>query len=408
MRKNNLLQGAEFNIFFHLRRTFAYDNGEHPIVMRVHYQKYRREIFTGLSCRSEDWNPEHSQLNPHFDEAVAINEELVLIKEKSRERYLELKESKKPFTIGQLVDCIKGKEPAPQSVMDYLDIKLKELEESVEIDMQVTTFYKYRRVKRYLEEFLMSSRSLKNYPVSGVDTEFLNKFSNFLRKHKGNGQNSVTSLMSVLRTILKMAIESGVIRTNPFDSVHFKRKQVHREFLTVEELEQLHRMDGLKPDMELARDLFLFACYTGLAYSDIKELKKGHIVVDADGSKSIHKARYKTDFMSLIPLLPAAEKILLKYSHDGDFRNFHWKVPYNAKLNKKLRELAVLADIQKKLFMHLGRHTFATTITLNNGISLETVSKMLGHSTIKHTQAYAKITGTKVKNEMSRIMDIYH
>ena len=407
MRKNTLLEGAEFSIFFHLRRTFAYDNGEHPIVMRVQYQKFRKEIFTGLSCRSEDWNPEHNQLNPHFEDAVAINEELVLIKEKSKERYLELKSGKKPFTIGQLVDCIKGKEPAPQSVMDYLDIKLKELEESVEIDMQVTTFYKYRRVKRYLEEFLMSSRSLKNYPVSGIDTDFINKFSNFLRKQKGNGQNSVTSLMSVLSTILKMAIESGVIQTNPFDAVHFRRKQVHRDFLTVEEIDKLHRLTGLNPDMELACDLFLFACYTGLAYSDIRELKKGHIVIDADGSKSIHKARYKTDFMSLIPLLPAAEKIMLKHSPDGDFRNFRWKVPYNAKLNKKLRELAVVADIQKKLFMHLGRHTFATTITLNNGISLETVSKMLGHSTIKHTQAYAKITGTKVKNEMSRIMGIY-
>lgn len=407
MRQNSLKEGAEFSIFFHLRRTFTYDNGEHPIVMRVNYYKFRKDIFTGLSCRSDDWNPEHNQVNPYFDEAVSINEELVLIKEKAKERYYELKESKKPFTVDQLIDCIKGKEPAPQSIMEYMDIKLKELEESVAIDMQVTTFYKYRRVKRYLEEFLMSSKSLKNYPVSGIDLDFINKFNNFLRREKQNGQNSVTALMSVFRTILKMAIETGVIQKNPFDSVHFKRKQVNREFLTVEELEQLHNLTNLKPDMELARDLFLFACYTGLAYSDIKELKKGHIIIDGDGSKSIHKARYKTDIMSLIPLLPAAEKILQKYSPDGDFRNFRWKVPYNAKLNAKLKELASLAYIDKKVFMHLGRHTFATTITLSNGISLETVSKMLGHSTIKHTQAYAKITGTKVKNEMSRIMGMY-
>ena len=203
MRKNNLLEGAEFSIFFHLRRTFTYDNGEHPIIMRVNYHQFRKDIFTGLSCRSEDWNPEHNQVHPVCDESVAINEELVLIKEKSKERYLELKESKKPFTVEQLIDCIKGKEPAPQSIMEYMDIKLKELEESVELDMQVTTFYKYRRVKRYLEEFLMSSRSLKNYPVSGIDTEFINKFNNFLRKEKQNGQNSVTALMSVFRTILK-------------------------------------------------------------------------------------------------------------------------------------------------------------------------------------------------------------
>lgn len=407
MKKNNLLENGDLGLFFHLRRTFSYENGEHPIILRVNYLQFRRDIFTGLSCRSEDWNPEYSQVHPSCEDAVMLNEELVLIKEKSRERFNELKESKKPFTIDHLVDCLKGKEPAPQSVMEYMDIKLKELEESVDIDLQTTTFYKYKRVKRYLGEFLLSSKSLKNYPVSGIDADFINKFNNFLRKEKKNGQNSVTSLMSVFRTILKMALETGVIQKNPFDSVHFKRKPVNREFLTVEELEQLHNLEIQQSNLALARDLFLFACYTGLAYSDIKELKKGHIIIDADGTKSIHKARYKTDIMSLIPLLPPAEKILLKYSPSEDFRNFSWKVPYNAKLNAQLKEVARLAKIDKKLFMHLGRHTFATTITLSNGISLETVSKMLGHSTIKHTQAYARITGTKVKNEMSRIMGIY-
>lgn len=407
MRRNNLMEGADFSIYFHLRRTFTYENGEHPIVMRVNYHKIRKDIVTGLSCRNEDWNVENNQVDPVSDEAIAINEELVLIKEKSKERYLELKESKKPFSVNELIDCIKGKEPAPQSIMEYMDIKLKELEEAVEIDMQVTTFYKYRRVKRYLEEFLLTAKKFKNYPVSGIDLDFINKFSNFLRKEKGNGQNSVTSLLSVLRTVLKMAIETGVIQKNPFDSVHFKRKTVNRDFLTVEEIEILHNLQNLKPDLELARDLFLFACYTGLAYSDIKELKKGHIIIDQDGSKSIHKARYKTDIMSLIPLIPTAEKILLKYSTDGDFRNFRWKVPYNSKLNNKLKEIAVIANIDKKLFMHLGRHTFATTITLSNGISLETVSKMLGHSTIKHTLIYARITGTKVKNEMSKVIGMY-
>jgi len=407
MRRNNLMESADFSIFFHLRRTFTYENGEHPIVMRVNYHKIRKDIVTGLSCLADYWISEKNMVEPISDEAIAVNEELVLIKEKSKQRYYELKESKKPFSVNELIDCLKGKEPPPQSVMEYMDIKIKELEDTVDVDMQGTTFYKYKRVKRYLEEFLMSSRNFRNYPVSGIDLDFINKFSNFLRKEKQNGQNSVTSLLSVLRSVLKLAIESGVIQKNPFDSVHFKRKPVNREYLSIEELDQLQRLSDLKPDLELARDLFLFACYTGLAYSDITELKKGHINIDQDGSKFIHKARYKTDIMSLIPLLPTAEKILLKYSIDADFRNFRWKVPYNSKLNGKLKEVALLANIDKKIFMHLGRHTFATTITLSNGISLETVSKMLGHSTIKHTQAYAKITGSKVKNEMSKIMGIY-
>jgi site-specific recombinase XerD len=407
MKANNLLEGMDFRIYLNLRRTYTYPTGEHPIILRVQYQGLKKDINTGLSCKDEDWDKDTGLLFPHSEEANSLNEELVLIKEKSRERYRQLKESAGEFSIEELINHIKGIEPPPQTLMDYMDIKLKELEESVDIGLQVTTFYKYRRVKRYLEEFLMSSRSMRNYPVARVDEQFMQKFYNFMRKEKNNSQNTVSSQMSVLSTIMKMAIESGVIKKNPFNSAHFRRKTVNREFLTVEELDQLHKLSGLSKSLELARDQFLFACYTGLAYSDIKELRKGHIVIDADGSKSIHKARYKTDIMSLVPLLPPAEKILLKYSTDSDFRNFKWKVTYNGKLNAMLKEIARLASIDKKLFMHLGRHTFATTITLSEGVSLESVSKMLGHSTIKHTQQYAKITGAKVKNEMSRIIGKY-
>ena len=110
MRRINLLEGCEFSIFFHLRRTFTYENGEHPIVMRVNYYKTRRDIVTGLSCRSEDWNSDNNRVEPVDDEAIAINEELVLIKEKSKERYFELKESKKPFSVDQLIDCFKNQD----------------------------------------------------------------------------------------------------------------------------------------------------------------------------------------------------------------------------------------------------------------------------------------------------------
>ncbi len=401
------MEGMELGIFFHLRRVFSYDNGEHPIILRVAYLGKRKDIVTGLSCRNEEWDPENSCVRTEYSKAFSINEELVLIKAKTRQRFQELKERGKPFTPEELVLRIKGKELPPQTLMEYMDLKLKELEDSVEIDMQLTTFYKYRRVKRYLEEFLLSERGLKNCAVSSVDEQFINRFYNFIRKQTGNGQNSASSLMSVLRTILKMAIETGVIQKNPFTSMHFRRKQVNREYLTMEEIEKLEQLQDLSAHHELARDLFLFACYTGISYSDIRELKKGHFIFDNDGTTFINKARLKTDIMSLVPLLPAAERILLKYSPDQDCRNFKWKVPYNTKLNKMLKEIATLAGIDRNLFMHLGRHTFATTITLSNGVSLESVSKMLGHSTIKHTQVYAKITGAKVKNEMSRLMGLY-
>ena len=144
-----------------------------------------------------------------------------------------------------------------------------------------------------------------------------------------------------------------------------------------------------------------------MAYADIKSLKGTDIVTDPDGTISIRNPRQKTGIMSIIPLIAVAQQILKKYAGTNDCREFEWKVPSNQKLNSGLKDIAIKAKIEKPLFMHLGRHTFATTVTLTNGIPIETVSKMLGHSTIKHTQIYAKIVASKVKLDMSKIADVF-
>jgi site-specific recombinase XerD len=182
---------------------------------------------------------------------------------------------------------------------------------------------------------------------------------------------------------------------------------VNRDYLTMEEIKALQQLEGLNEAVERNRDLFLFACYTGLSYSDIATLKSIHVVEEADGSCSIMKARQKSKQLSFVPLLPAAEKILKKYSPTGKCSDFQWKVVSNQKLNQSLKEIAKRAGIEKKLFMHLGRHTFATTVTLSNGVPIETVGKMLGHSTLKHTQIYAKVVVSKVKNEMMALKKLF-
>ena len=178
---------------------------------------------------------------------------------------------------------------------------------------------------------------------------------------------------------------------------------MNREYLTSDEILAMQKLDNLIPSLDRNRDLFLLACFTGLAYSDIKALHALNIIVEPDGSKHIERYRTKSMVMSYIPLLSAAENILLKYSPTKDCRDFQWKVPCNQKLNQSLKEIAKLAGIHRNLFMHLGRHTFATTVTLSQGISIESVSKMLGHTTLKHTQVYAKIVNSKVKGEMEKL-----
>ena len=159
--------------------------------------------------------------------------------------------------------------------------------------------------------------------------------------------------------------------------------------------------------MARKKDIFLFACYTGLAYMDIKQLRKEHIISENDGSFYIIKPRQKTGQESIIPLLPAAENILRKYSMTGQLLDFQWYISSNQKMNLGLKYIGERAGVTKTLHMHLARHTFATTVTLANGVPIESVSKMLGHTNIRQTQHYAKVVASKIKLDMVKLKDIY-
>jgi len=213
--------------------------------------------------------------------------------------------------------------------------------------------------------------------------------------------------MGCFKGILQQALKHKVIKYNPFVDVPLKRNEVVRDYLEDEEIERLQQLENLRPELKTKRDIFLFAIFTGLPYGDLKFLNKSNIRQNSDGTYYLNNPRYKNGVMSIIPLLPPAIRILEEYSDTDDFRDFHWKLVSNQKMNKGLKELARLAEIDKNLFVHLGRHTFATTVTLGNGVSLESLSKMLGHTTIKHTQIYGKIVARRVKDEMMGVAERY-
>jgi site-specific recombinase XerD len=204
------------------------------------------------------------------------------------------------------------------------------------------------------------------------------------------------------------ALRSGAIKHDPFKEIKFRQKPVFKECLTKEEIDLLSNLALQSKDLDRVRDLFLFACYTGLAYSDIKQLSRHHI--QKSGQEDIffiRKPRQKTGQESIIPLLPVAIKILAKYSLTPDFRDFKWYVSSNQKLNKRLKTIGTAAGISKELHCHLARHSFATTVTLSNGVPIESVSRMLGHASLKQTQHYAKILSQKVLQDMSKINGLF-
>lgn len=401
--KHNL----DIQFSFFCRGTHKYKSGQYPIVFRTSYRGERRDIFTGLTCDKEYWLPALGKLDTKTKMANVINRNLEEIRYKAQGQFEELKYSGIDFTIDDLVAKFKGDETPPQTLIEYNHLKLKELEERVDIDLAKTTFYKYKRIVKYIDDFLIERRGVKNIAVGRIDEIFLRQLFMYLRKEKKNEHNSAVALLNCLKTILRTPIKNGTLKNNPFDEFPLTQKPVHRDCLSMEEIKLLQTAEGLSEAQERNRDIFLFCCFTGLAYADIKGLTSSNILVDPDGSKHIMDARQKTGIMSIVPLLPVAEKILLKYTPTYDCRDFVWFIPSNQKLNTSLKEIAKKANIEKPIFMHLARHTFATSITLSHGVPLETVSRMLGHSTIKHTQIYAKIVASKVKGDMKKIMDLF-
>jgi site-specific recombinase XerD len=182
---------------------------------------------------------------------------------------------------------------------------------------------------------------------------------------------------------------------------------VHRTYLTQEEIDKITQTKFRHPDLARKKDIFLFACYTGLSFIDLTRLKSENILKDVDGSWYIKIARQKTGEESIIPLLPVAEKIIRKYSLSGELRDFNWFISTNQKMNFGLKTIGKHCGILKPLHMHLARHTFATTVTLSHGVPIESVSKMLGHSNIRITQHYAQVVAAKIKSDMARIKEIY-
>lgn len=392
---------------FLCRNGRSNSKGQSPIVLRVIYRQERKDFYTGLYCDKHHWNAEAGMVISSYKPAVTINQNLEQIRYKAQQALDELKYSGNVFTIDDLANKIKGKEEKPSLLIDYLKFRNKELSLKAGVDITNATYEKYERILRYMIEFLEDKFKLKNYALAKIDGKFLEKYFHHLRIVRQISNNTAVKYMTSLKTMLMPAIMGGIIRPDPYGETKFRSKVIYKGFLTDEEIEKLVEVVLNSIDLERIRDQYLFCCYTGLAYSDLKQLNREHFIRQKDDEYYILKPRQKTGQQSIIPLLPVAKRILQKYSLTQDFRDFRWHVSANQKMNQRLKTIGERAGLDKPLHMHLARHTFATTVTLSNGVPIETVSSMLGQATLRQTQHYAKIVALKVVNDTARVKEVY-
>lgn len=402
-----MAQLLDIRFSFFRRSSKTNKAGQNPVILRISYQGDRRDLFTGLYCLKEEWNCPMGRFEQIGKTALSRNKNLELMLRGAADAFDALKYAGNPFTIEDIVSKIKGKEDKPTLLINFLEDGNRLIKKRVGVEITKATYYKYSRSLRYMQSFLEKEYKVKNFLLSRVDTRFMEKYFHFLRSEKKLSNNTAVKYIEFVKTIFTPSIRDGVIQTDPFRGLRLKKKPVSTEFLTMEEINCLAKLRLNDPDLDRKRDIFLFACYTGLAYIDLKSLKRSDIEQDADGTYYIKKPRQKTGEESIIPLLPAAMRILEKYSITNDFRDFTWYISTNQKMNYGLKHLGKRVGLTKVLHMHLARHTFATTVTLSNGVPLESVSKMLGHANIKQTQHYARVVAMKIKQDMNSIKGLF-
>jgi integrase len=241
--------------------------------------------------------------------------------------------------------------------------------------------------------------------VKEIDHRFITEFEFYLRSVRKCNNNSALKYIKNFGKVVRICLANGWITVNPFLNYKIRIRKVDRPFLNKEELETMALKTFVSPRLEQVRDIFLFSCYTGLAYIDVQQLKRSEIVKGIDGEQWIYTNRQKTSTPSRIPLLPYALSVIEKYKDHPQCEVEDKLLPIlsNQKMNAYLKEIADLCAIPKDLTFHIARHTFATTVTLLNGVPIETVSKMLGHTNIKTTQHYARILDIKVGEDMMNL-----
>jgi integrase len=267
------------------------------------------------------------------------------------------------------------------------------------------TIERYKTAKKHVSDYIKLEYNLTDIPVKDVDNRFITGLEYYLKTERKCAHNTAIKYVTNFKKIIRIAFANDWITKDPFVNWKGKLKIVEREFLTEAEIQMMIEKELHTDRLDQVKDIFLFSCFTGLAYADVKKLSKNDIILGIDGEKWIKIKRSKTDTRSSIPLLPTAMSILEKYNSHPDVSNKDRLLPVltNQKMNAYIKEIADLCGISKNLTFHLARHTFATTITLSNGVPIETVSKMLGHKSLRTTQHYAKILDLKVSEDMMHL-----
>lgn len=357
---------------------------------------------TGKTCDPLRWNAQAGRANGTKEDIRILNTHLDKLEAKAQELHNLMIMNQDFITAETLKNRFIGKEEKVRSLISVFEDHNKRMESLVGQEFEKSTLQRYQTCLMHTKDFMQWQYNVSDIPITKINFSFLNDFEYYLRSIHKCGNNSAIKYIKNLGKIVRICLGNGWLTVDPYLNYKPKQKAVHREVLTKDELERLYKKQFDIERLALVRDIFVFSCYTGLAYVDVRKLKRSELVKGIDGNLWIVTSRQKTDTMSRIPVLPNALTVIDSYAEHPQCIAEDTLLPVmsNQKLNAYLKKIADLCKIKKLLTFHIARHTFATTVTLNNGVPIESVAKMMGHTNIKTTQIYAKVMDHKVSEDM--------
>lgn len=399
-----------FKILFFVKRSRVTKNGEVPVQLKVTVNKVRIEVSINLTVNPDVWNSSTEKAIGKDRKSIELNNRLDTVRFRLMEIYREMERNAEEITARKIVNKYQGVETEPKitllSIFRDHNEKCKKLTGK---DMSLSTVKRYETSYRHTEEFIKFNYKKDDIAIEDVNYQFVKDYEFFLKTEHNCNHNSTMKYLKNFKKIIRIAIANEWLQKDPFMNVKMTYEEVDRGFLEQHELEKIMNKEFEIERLSNVRDILVFCCFTGLAFSDVKTLSPEHLVTDNEGMLWIRKARVKTSNMCNIPLLDIPKKILEKYENHPICRKKNVLLPVlsNQKMNSYIREIADLCEIKKSITTHTARHTFATITCLANGVSLENVAKMLGHSNTKMTQQYAKVLDKSILRDMRKVGDKY-
>jgi len=396
----------KFKVLLYLKKSSLDKSGKSPIMGRITVNRSMSQFSCKLSCTPDLWNPRESRLNGKSREAFETNVKIDKLLLAVNSAFDSLVERKKPFDAEAVKNLFQGSMNSQITLLVLLDNYIDGLKARIGIDCAPTTLSTYIYTHRSLGKFIKKKFKTKDVAFGQLNEQFIREYQDFVLGELGYAMQTVRQYLAILKKMCRIAFKDGISEKLYFAYYKLpKQKETTPKALSRESFEKIRDLEIPlnRRSHTLTRDLFFFACYTGTAYADVVRITKENLFSDEEGNLWLKYRRKKTECQARVKLLPEALALIEKYKDEN--RNTLFPVQSRDTLQGNIRGLRIMADIKEPMTYHSGRHSFASLITLEEGIPIETISTMLGHGNIRTTQIYARVTPKKLFEDMDKFIE---